>query len=560
MSLRRHKNPDAPRVLRKDRRGANPIKVGLVLVAAVCVIVYFAFAKHVPFTHGFEVKAVFQSAVNIRPGSPVRIAGVDVGKVKGFERANQGDGRLSVVTLEINGNGLPLHKDATAKIRPRIFLEGNWFVDLTPGTPSAPTISSGDTLPVTQTADPVQLDQVLTALQSDTRADLQALLDSYGKALTYEPTAADDVTQDPSVRGKTAAQALNGAIRNGAPALRNAAVVNQALLGLASHDLSDLIDNTGKVTGALSRHEQSLKDVVTNFNRTVAAFADERTALRRSVGELGPTIKHADQALTHLNAALPNLRAFSLELIPGVKETPATIDASYPWIKQTRALLGPDELGGLVKQLAPATIDLAKLTNESLTSLPQADLVSQCISNVILPMGDIKIQDGPFSTGVENYKEFWYAVVGFAGEGQNFDGNGHYVRFASGGGDNAWGTGPWGPGGAGNTQFRQFSRTNKPPLGTRPAYPGPNQQTAYNPKATCKNQPLPNLNGAATGPADGSGPGGVPSTPQTQVQGGATASAAADTTAANQTRARSGSDVAAALVDRLNPFRKRGSR
>ena len=79
--------------------------------------------------------------------------------------------------MEINDKGLPIHKDATLKIRPRIFLEGNFFVDLPPGTPRAPTIGDGDTIPVTQTAAPVQLDQVLTALQSDTREDLQTLLD-----------------------------------------------------------------------------------------------------------------------------------------------------------------------------------------------------------------------------------------------------------------------------------------------------------------------------------------------------------------------------------------------
>src|SRR3712207_8711478 len=37
-------------------------------------------------------------------------------------------------------------------------------------------------------------------------------------------------------------------------------------------------------------------------------------------------------------------------------------------------------------------------------------------------------------TGVENYKEFWYTMVGLAGESQNFDGNGQYVRFQPGGG------------------------------------------------------------------------------------------------------------------------------
>ena len=68
--------------------------------------------------------------------------------------------------MEINDDGLPIHEDATAKIRPRIFLEGNFFVDLQPGTPRARRSPDGDTIKVTQTATPVQLDQVLTALQS----------------------------------------------------------------------------------------------------------------------------------------------------------------------------------------------------------------------------------------------------------------------------------------------------------------------------------------------------------------------------------------------------------
>ena len=47
--------------------------------------------------------------------------------------------------------------------------------------------------------------------------------------------------------------------------------------------------------------------------------------------------------------------------------------------------------------------------------------------------GDVVLQD-EFTTGVENYKEFFYTLVGLSGEGQNFDGNGMYVRFQTGGG------------------------------------------------------------------------------------------------------------------------------
>src|SRR4051794_27286598 len=172
------KNPDAPRIPRKDRTGASAFKVGAVVLALLAVATYFGFTKHVPFTHGFRVEAVFPSANSIRKNSPVRIAGVNVGKVTGIKRQDGTD--AAVVTMEIQKKGLPIHKDATVKIRPRIFLEGNFFVDMSPGTPGTPVLEDGDTLPISQASTPVQLDQVLTALQSDTRKQLQELLINYG--------------------------------------------------------------------------------------------------------------------------------------------------------------------------------------------------------------------------------------------------------------------------------------------------------------------------------------------------------------------------------------------
>ena len=91
-----------------------------------------------------------------------------------------------MVVLQIDDKGLPMHTDATAKIRPRIFLEGNFFVDLKPGSPAAPELDDGGTLKVTQTATPVQLDEVLTSLQSDARQDLKDLLDGLAVALDLE--------------------------------------------------------------------------------------------------------------------------------------------------------------------------------------------------------------------------------------------------------------------------------------------------------------------------------------------------------------------------------------
>jgi len=487
---------DEERVPRKDRSGASPFVVGLVVLVVACIGVYFGFAKHVPFTHGFRVKAVFQSSNSIRKNSPVRIAGVNVGKVTKIEGKPGTD--AAVVTMEINGKGLPIHKDATMKIRPRIFLEGNFFVDVAPGTPSAPTIDSGDTIPLTQTATPVQFDQVLTTFQSDTRTSLQKTLEGFGTGLTYKPPKAEDLDAAPSARGESAAESLNDAIRFGARSLRGTAIVADAFLGTEDHDLSRLIAGLNRTTEGLGRNEEQLKDLVTNFNRTVAATASEAVALRASIRLLGPTLQNADSALDALNASFPNTRAFAREILPGVNQTAATIDAAFPWIAQARKLLAPDELQGVVSELSPATEDLAKVVDATLQLLPQADLAAKCATNVILPTGDVKIDDGAFSTGEENYKEFWYSMVGLAGEGQDFDGNGMYVRFQPGGGDQTLSMGQ-----SGDIPDKIFANAIAPPLGTRPAYPG--KRPPYNSTFACYKNPLPNLNGAPTGPPDGGG-------------------------------------------------------
>ena len=137
---------EKPRTLRKDRTGKNPVIVGLLVILGVVLVNWIGFTKDNPFSRGFQFKAVFPSANSIRLGSPVRIAGVNVGTVKKID--GQEGTNNAVITMEMKDEGLPIHKDARLKIQPRIFLEGNFFVNLQPGTPSAPEISDGDTIPV----------------------------------------------------------------------------------------------------------------------------------------------------------------------------------------------------------------------------------------------------------------------------------------------------------------------------------------------------------------------------------------------------------------------------
>ena len=99
-------------------------------------------------------------------------------------------------------------------------------------------------------------------------------------------------------------------------------------------------------------------------------------------------------------------------MVPGTRELPATIDAALPWIAQTRALLRPSELQGLVDDLSPTVPNLAKFTSGQLTLVPKLDAFNRCQYGVVLPTGEQTIEDGNLSTGFQNYKEFWQGLVG----------------------------------------------------------------------------------------------------------------------------------------------------
>jgi phospholipid/cholesterol/gamma-HCH transport system substrate-binding protein len=242
-------------------RQITAFRAGLIGIVLILIGAYLGFSKDIPFTRPFELEAVFQNAPPIQTNSAVRIAGVDVGKVAKVEPLG-GDSPGVRVTMKLEDNALPIHKDAQVEIRERIFLEGNLFLNIKPGTPDSPDLDDGDTIPVTQTSAPVQLDQVLGTLQANTRKDLQDLLVGYGEALNGKPQPGEDDDQDPDVKGETGGEALNDSLQYSADALRQSAILNQATLGTELHDISKLISGQQKVTAALSSREGSLKDLI----------------------------------------------------------------------------------------------------------------------------------------------------------------------------------------------------------------------------------------------------------------------------------------------------------
>jgi virulence factor Mce-like protein len=480
--------------------GPGPAVIGTIVVLLVVVGVWLAFTKQLPFqSPGYQLKATFANAVNISDKAPVRIAGVNVGEVTGLERR----GDSSVVTFTVSDAGRPIHVDASASIRPRIFLEGNFFVELDPGSPSAPEMGDKATIPITRTSTAVQLDQLLTALQQPERVNLQRLLIGFGTALTHQPTPAEDATQTADVQGETAATALNQTFDYGAAASRGSAIVNEALLGERPDDLSQLLVGGNRIFKTLATREAQLQGLISNFDTFTGALAAQSSNLSESIALLAPTLETADRSLVSLNAALPALRGWAIATRPGIAELPDTIDAGLPWLEQAKPLLSKRELGGTASLLARGTPPLNEAAQATIGLLPQLTRFNRCVTHNLIPAGDVVLQDnfGPYSftSGQPNYREFFYSTSGVNGESANFDGNGTYVRFQPGGGPVTVRT-PNPDGSAPVDANVMFGNNISPPLGTRPVLRG--GMPPIRSGKPCFKNAVPNLNGpaAAAGP------------------------------------------------------------
>ena len=441
---------------------------GLIALVLVVAGTFFGFSRWNPFADPYELTAVFETANNLKARSQVRVAGVNVGKVTKVETISESG--AARVTMELEESALPIHEDAEIKIRPNLFLEGNFFVDVHPGSPSSPELESGEVIPAQQTATPVQFGDILAALQSDTRRDLQILLDEYSRALD-----------------EGGAEALNRSIEYWEDAYKYSAVAAEATLGTEpDKDIQRMIRGQAKVFKALARNPETLKSLVSNFNTTAAAFAREDDALQATIPALDRVLRVGSPALASLNDALPSLRAFARDALPGTKSSGPTLDASLPFIRQARQLVAEDELKGLAADLRSAVPDLVRLQKGSVGFFNQTRLLSSCQNKVLLPFSKEPIQEPQFpdNTGQPFYKQASRGLVGLSGESRIHDANTPIFRVQAAGGPFSVHCGDVGGEDA-------FAQAQFPVEGVNPIKP--DKRPGFRPDVPCETQEPPDL-------------------------------------------------------------------
>ncbi|HTB70990.1 MAG TPA: MlaD family protein [Solirubrobacteraceae bacterium] len=266
----------------------------------------------------YTLKADFQTAQAVTPGQgqAVTIAGAKIGEVASVDLH---DG-VATVTMKVTPKYAHIFRNATALLRPKTQLQ-DITVEVNPGTPSAGKLTSGGTIPLSQTAPNVNFDEFLSSLDAETRAYLQELLAGAGGALKENGKALSATFKrfDPTTRIiQEIASQLEQRHANTARAIHNFRLLMEALGG-KDKQLSELVDASNAVFATFAQEEKSVEKTV---KLLPGALEKGRTGLGKlatAAHVLGPTLHELQPFAKALGPANEATRKQALATTPIIK-------------------------------------------------------------------------------------------------------------------------------------------------------------------------------------------------------------------------------------------------
>ena len=303
------------------------------------MFLWLSFGGPVPLKpEGYRFEVAVPEAATLAQEADVRLAGVNVGKVKSKE-LDKGGAR-TIAEVEIDEPYAPIPSDTRVTLRQKTLL-GETYLELSPGDTDSGTLGDGERLTSTQVEPTVELDEIFSAFDKPTRDAFREWISELAKA----------------VRGQ-GGQDLNDALGN----LEGFAVDGAELLEVLDEQelaVRGLVKNTGRVFGAINEREGALRELIVNSGNTFEATASRDRELAETF-EVFPTF------LDESRATLIRLERFSTDTRPLVNDLKGPADDLGPTVR---------DLGDLAPDLDALVRDLPPLIRASERGLPALERV-----------------------------------------------------------------------------------------------------------------------------------------------------------------------------------------
>jgi phospholipid/cholesterol/gamma-HCH transport system substrate-binding protein len=303
-------------------------KVGFFVVIGIMILAYMSMKvgkfKYGP-ERGYSVHGYFGSAEGLVEGVPVKIAGVEVGRV---EEITLEAGKAKVRFL-LNPD-VEIGQDVQASIRTKGIL-GDKYVELIPGSPQAPSLKPGGRIALTES--PTNIDTLLKQLSSVGK-DVQEITRSFSAVLGGPEGQASLKIMVDNLRDMS--RTLNETVQKNdeninrmldnltvfAKDLRNLSGTNKEALNEtvanfreASGQLRETILALSQITDKINRGEGAIgklvhdEETVESLNETLLALKEISAKINRGEGTIGKLVQDEETA-DNLNATLTSINEF----------------------------------------------------------------------------------------------------------------------------------------------------------------------------------------------------------------------------------------------------------
>ena len=281
-----------------------------------------------------QVKLELPDAQAVQPGQgqTVRTAGVEIGQIGKVELE---EGK-AVVTMELESKYKDYVKqNATALLRTKTGLK-DMFLELDPGT--GKPLPEGGRIRSENTAPDIDPDEVLSALDSDTRDYLQLLISGAGKGL------------------KGRGGDLQETFARLGPLNRDTARITSAIARRRSN-LRNLINKYGLLTRELSTKDREIVRLVRSSNEVFEALAGADTEISDAVRQLPASLRQTESTLSKVDTLGDRLGPALQALRPPFRKLDEANAAVLPFVREATPQLR-DQIRPFARVAGPYTRDL----------------------------------------------------------------------------------------------------------------------------------------------------------------------------------------------------------
>jgi virulence factor Mce-like protein len=268
------------------RRGnslaGSPLLIGAITTLIIVVAVFISYNANngLPFVPTYNIKVALPETSGLQATNQVRIAGTRVGIVSSLSpHEDPSTGRVTAIAdLKLEKKVQPLPADTKAIVQ-SVSAVGLKYLELEKGS-SSQTLKAGATIPVSQTREPVDIDQLFNMFDQKTRTAIQQNTINFGDGLAERGLGLNDTIAT-----------LRPLVINATPVLHNLAAPKTGL-----QELWIALDRVASQTAPVA---QANANVFSDLDTFFTAFAGAAPSLERTI-EGGPAaLQQATYSLPH---------------------------------------------------------------------------------------------------------------------------------------------------------------------------------------------------------------------------------------------------------------------